>query len=130
EKLGQRCAAQADHQRLARLRVKKQERHHAARVVERERMRIVQAHRALDRLAADVQRAHAARVAHRDRGLALAGAQRSAPSATTTSTSSRSSGCTRLVTPTSVLAGSAPAFRYPERISRNAATFSAFMPTM
>ena len=55
EELGERAAAQADHQRAPRLRMEQQERHHAARVVELERERILQAHRALDRLAADVQ---------------------------------------------------------------------------
>src|SRR5919197_6388373 len=142
KKLGQRRAAEPDHQRVARLGMHQQERHHAARVVERERMRIVDAHRALDRLAADVQRAHAAGIAHGDGGLRFATAQRrfflalglgraaAAPTAATTSTSSSSSGCTRLVTPTSVLAGSCPGLRYPERVSRYAATFSALRLTM
>src|SRR5205085_4106147 len=145
EELRQRRAAQADHERLARLRVHEQERHHAARVVERERMRIVDAHRALDRLAADVQGPHAARVAHGDGGLRLRGQRRRflafgfglatraappPPTAATTSTSSRRSGCTRLVTPTSVLAGICPGFRYPARVSRKAATLSALRFTM
>src|SRR5690348_16465151 len=125
EKLGKRGATQSEHQRVARLRMHEQERHHAARVVERERMRIVDAHRALDRLAADVQRPHATRIAHGDGGPRAAGAQRrrfflagfafgfAAPAAppltaATTSTSSKSSGCTRPVTPTSVLAASCP----------------------
>ena len=51
--------------------MEQQNRHHAARVVERERVWIVDAHRALDRLAADVQVANAARLAHRERRGAL-----------------------------------------------------------
>src|ERR687888_2081990 len=136
KKLGQRRAPEPDHERVARLGMHQQERHHAARVVERERMWIVDAHRALDRLAADVQRAHAAGIAHGDGGLRFAAQRRfflafglgrapAAPTAAITSTSSSSSGCTRLVTPTSVLAGNCPGLRYPERVSRYAATFSA-----
>jgi len=66
KELGQRPAAQADHERLPGLRVKQEKPHHAARVVEREGVGLGNAHRALDRLAADVQRSHAARVADRD----------------------------------------------------------------
>ncbi len=64
KKLRQRTAAETDHQRLARLGMEQQEGHHAARVLELERERVGEAHRALDRLAADVQRAHAARIVH------------------------------------------------------------------
>src|SRR5437899_8561504 len=135
KKLGQRRAAQTNHQRVVRLGMHEQKRHHAARVVERERMRIVDAHGALDRLATDVQGAHAAGIAHRDGRLRFAAQRRfflalglartAAPTAATTSSSSSSSGCTRLVTPTSVLAGNWPGLRYPERVSRNVATLSA-----
>ena len=50
----------------SRLRMNEEESHHTARVVEREGEGLGDAHRALDRLAADMQRAHAARVADRD----------------------------------------------------------------
>jgi len=80
KELGERPAAQADHERLPRLRVKQEKCHHAARVVEREGVGLGDAHRALDRLAADVQRAHAARVADRD-GRSVAGEKNALPPA-------------------------------------------------
>src|SRR6267378_7326823 len=67
KELGQRPAAQADHERPPRLRMKEEKSHHAARVVEREGVGLGDAHRALDRFAADVQHPHAALVADGDR---------------------------------------------------------------
>jgi len=71
EELGKRAAAKADHQRAARLGMEQQESHHATGVVERQREGIAEPHRALDRLAADVQRAHPALVADRYGGQVL-----------------------------------------------------------
>jgi hypothetical protein len=76
EEFRERAPAQADHHRLARLRMEQQESHHAARIVERQRVRVVEAHRALDRLAADVQLAQAAPLAHGDHPRAFHAAAR------------------------------------------------------
>ena len=70
QELRERSASQPDQQRFARLGMKEQERHHAAGVVERERVRIVEPHRALHRLSADVQRAHAASLGDDELGAA------------------------------------------------------------
>ena len=66
-KLGKRASAQPDHQNVARVRHEQREAHHRARIVQQQRARARQPHRALHLAGQKFERAHVAAGAHQRR---------------------------------------------------------------